>query len=108
MIYRGKFAKDILNSTLKNLKSNYSKGYFFEDKTWVAFDNSTKNCWVEEFSSEEMAICWLENFFEISDIENFESFKINDELIFIPNIGYLKLNIEKERLMPKFYPLSSN
>lgn len=39
-----------------------SKGYFFDEKCsrWVAFDNSSNDCFVENFKNESEAIRWLE------------------------------------------------
>jgi hypothetical protein len=36
-----------------------TKGYYPDKDRWVAFDNTTGNCWVEEFESEELALSWL-------------------------------------------------
>lgn len=107
MIYTGKTASYILQQTLEDVKYSLSKGYFFEKNTWIAFDNSDENCWVEEFHTEAKAICWLKNFFEISEIENFEALKISDELIFIPNHGYLTIKFENDVITSKFYPFSA-
>ncbi|MCK9450916.1 MAG: hypothetical protein M0Q90_04445 [Bacteroidales bacterium] len=104
MIYTGKTANTLLHQNLEDRKSNICKGYFCQENRWIAFDNSTGNCWVEEFYTEEKAICWLENFFEISEIKNFEAIKISSQLIFIPNDGYLTTTYEKEILTLKFYP----
>lgn len=106
MIFKGNTAKKLLQQSLINSRSNLSKGFFFEENIWVAFDNSSRNCWVEEFDSEQKAICWLENFFDISDNEDFDALKLNNELIFIPKNGYLSLKIEKDEIIPKFYPFS--
>lgn len=44
-----------------------TKGYFFDEKSgkWVAFDNSSNDCFVEEFNSEGEAIGWLKGYFEL-------------------------------------------
>lgn len=43
------------------------KGCFFDEKSgkWMAFDNSTNDCFVEEFNSEAEAIGWLKGDFEL-------------------------------------------
>lgn len=107
MIYIGKTANNILQKNLKNRKNNKCCGCFLNKNIWIAFDNSTENCWVEEFKTEEMAICWLENFFEISEIEEFEVLRINDRLLFIPNNGYLQVNSQNDIIISKFHPLSA-
>lgn len=45
-----------------------TKGYFFDDKSgkWVAFDNSSNNCFVEDFNTELEAIGWLKGDFELT------------------------------------------
>lgn len=44
-----------------------TKGYFYDEKydRWVAFDNSTNDCFVEEFDTESDAIDWLKGIFEL-------------------------------------------
>lgn len=36
-----------------------TKGWFKDGKTYVAFDNTTGDCWIEEFSNEKSAERWL-------------------------------------------------
>lgn len=45
-----------------------AKGYFFEEKShrWVAFDNSTYDCFVEDCNTEEEAIGWLKEELELA------------------------------------------
>lgn len=38
----------------------HSTGYWKEDGTWVAFDNTTGDCWVEEFKTEAKARRWCD------------------------------------------------
>lgn len=94
----GEFASKTLKELFKDRKSNKSRGYFFKNDVFVAFDNSTYDCWVEEFEKEEMAICWLEKYFEISERNDFQAKKINRDLLSIRNIGYLKLKFENNTL----------
>ena len=44
-----------------------SKGYFFDNKygKWVAFDNSSNECFVEEFLDEDQAMSWLKGKIEV-------------------------------------------
>lgn len=44
-----------------------SKGYFFDNKSgkWIAFDNSSNECFVEEFMDEGRAISWLKGEIEV-------------------------------------------
>jgi hypothetical protein len=48
--------------------NDYSKtmGYYLDKNKWVAFDNSTGDCWVEEFESEELALSWLKGELDIN------------------------------------------
>lgn len=98
MIYCGTTAKEIL---LGNNTQNGFKGYFLDEKKWVAFDNNSGDCWVEEFNNEEMAICWLEDLYEISEINNFEVVKIEKGLYYIPQSGFIRIeyqgNVAKTR-----------
>lgn len=103
MIYTGKQANNIFQKVLVNRKIEKCCGYFFEKNAWVAFDNSTEDCWVEEFKSEELAICWLENFFEVSEPTEFDVLKLNDKLLFIPFSGYLQINFIDEKVITKFF-----
>lgn len=44
-----------------------AKGYFFDGKSnqWVAFDNSTYDCFVEDCNTESEAIGWLKGELEL-------------------------------------------
>lgn len=52
-----------LNWLLSQHKSNWwisqTSGYYFNDGKWVVFDNSTGDCWVEEFNTEVQCIKYL-------------------------------------------------
>lgn len=108
MIYLGKTANTILQKNLKNRNYNRCRGYFLDRKVWIAFDNTNGNCWVEEFASEGMAICWLEHFYEISEIDEFEVLKLNKDLFFIPKNGFLNIQFQKDLVTSKFYPFGIN
>ena len=67
-MYIGKEAEDILTDILDNQEGDrYPKhkgatGYFLDESgVYVAFDNTTCDCWVEEFDTVEEAINWIEN-----------------------------------------------
>lgn len=64
MTYKGEKAKQVLNETLAmydNDKEQYTrntgtKGYFKNEiGTYTAFDNTTGDCWVEDFDTEKQA-----------------------------------------------------
>ena len=104
MIYYGKTARDLLQKNLDDRNYNKCRGYFIDDNTWVAFDNTSGNCWVEEFKNEETAICWLEQFFEMSQLNEFEVFKLEKNLFFIPNSGFIKIQFVENSITSKFHP----
>lgn len=39
----------------------YVNGYFEEEGKWVAFDNTTGDCWVEDFDTEDQARLYAMN-----------------------------------------------
>ena len=72
MLYTGEQAHEVVGvilesvTTDKNGNSSYpahegDQGYYKEGGKWVAFDNSTCDCWVEEFKTRKAAIAWLNN-----------------------------------------------
>ena len=69
MMYTGEEAKKILEEILANEKDGHyplhegDTGYYGEahDQYFVAFDNTTGDCWVEEFATKERAIYWIKN-----------------------------------------------
>lgn len=72
-IFRKEAAKGVLSYLIRN-DGNYTaneysktKGYYFDDKSgkYVAFDNSTNECFVEEFNTESRAIGWLNGEFNV-------------------------------------------
>lgn len=106
MIYYGKLAKSTLQKNLNNADFKRCKGYFQDENAWVAFDNSRRDCWVEEFKSEKMAICWLENFFEISEYRYFKVMRITKNWLFIPNRGFMNIKFHQNIIKTKFHTFS--
>ena len=39
----------------------FVSGYYQEDKRWVAFDNTSGDCWVEDYPSEKSAAKYANN-----------------------------------------------
>jgi len=73
-----KVCKELLDSQSENYyqkrkEGNQKRGYFPDvtsrtNKTvYVAFDNRTNDCWVEEFETPKLAISWLNDEFEVDD-----------------------------------------
>lgn len=69
--YSGESARNACEAILKagkNEKYNIpvkgfileSSGFWKENGKWVAYDNSTYDCWVEEFSTRKEARTWCE------------------------------------------------
>lgn len=78
-----KVCTDLLNEESENhyrkrKDGNQKRGYFPEvikdsNKTvFVAFDNRTNDCWVEQFDTPELAVSWLNDEFEFDDLEVFK------------------------------------
>lgn len=42
---------------------------FKEDDSYIGIDNSTGDCWVEEFITEDLCMKWLKGEIEMSDLE---------------------------------------
>ena len=67
-IYKGEDAKRVCGMILAN--DNYdtplkgydhlSAGYWKEDGKWIAYDNTTGDCWVEEFETRRQAAQYAE------------------------------------------------
>ena len=103
MIYHSKAAQNLLEKSLRNPNLFRCKGYFKEGDLFIAFDNSTGHCNVEEFESEEMAICWVENYFEISEIDDFNIVKLSRNLYSISLVGNLKINFFEDSIVTEFF-----
>lgn len=45
----------------------HSKGFFYDDESmkWIAFDDSSGECFTEEFETDELAKKWLNNDFDV-------------------------------------------
>lgn len=106
MIYYGEKAEELLEKSLDDYNFKRCKGYYKEQNTFIAFDNSSGQCNVEEFKSEGLAICWLENYFEISEIDDFDVKKIRDGLFFISNMGQLKAELTGEFISTSFLAIN--
>lgn len=52
------------------------EGMFYcqDSEVWVGCDNSDKNCWVEEFKTEEDVIAWLND----EPVYNVNNYPLND------------------------------
>ena len=69
MIYEGKEAQELVGQILESLneKGRYplhsgDMGYYKNaNGIWTAWDNSTADCWVEDFKTRKEAIEWLGN-----------------------------------------------
>lgn len=46
-------------------KAKRTRAICWDKDVWVAVDNSTKDCWVEEFDDKQKAIDWLDRKFEV-------------------------------------------
>ena len=68
MIYTNSTAEEIVGIILESQDGTGKypayegdMGYYQDKKTdkWVAFDNISCDCWIEEFDSEEEALKWI-------------------------------------------------
>lgn len=62
----GDEAKRVVNEILENETPGKgyplhagAKGYYVDNDKYVAFDNLTQDCWMEEFDTEKEAKKWL-------------------------------------------------
>lgn len=90
MIYNNKIAQESFFKNLSNRKLK-QKGYFKKENTWIAFDNSTEELFVEEFSSEVDALFWLNNFFEYSEKSHFKYFRIFKNIYYSQKLGFIRI-----------------
>ncbi len=90
MIYNNRIAKEVYHKNLtdRNLKQ---KGIFKEKNSWIAFDNSTEDLFVEEFSSEIDALLWLNKLFEYSEKSGFKYFRIFNNLYYSQKKGFIRV-----------------
>ena len=62
-------AKEIIRAFDEKADRPYSRYLAQENGKWIAIDDSTHNCNVEEFTQRKDAIAWLKGEFEISDFQ---------------------------------------
>ena len=55
-----------------------AQGYFRDGAKYVAFDNSTNDCWVEEFRTKTGAEKWCRGLMDTDQIHEFETSLIRD------------------------------
>lgn len=90
MIYNNKIAKQIFYNNLNN-RNLKQKGFFKEKNKWIAFDNSTEDLFIEEFSSEIDAFFWLNRLFEFSEKSSFKYFRVFNNLYYSQKKGFIKV-----------------
>jgi hypothetical protein len=101
MIYTGYRAKEILEVNLEGMKRINSKGFFKEENCWIAFDNENGDCYVEEFNTEELAIAWVNNYFDMSEFDEFKIFKLIRGIYYIPGTGIVCVSFQKYNIESK-------
>ena|SRR5690554_3535562 len=90
MIYNNRIAKEVYHKNLTD-RSLKQKGVFKEKNKWIAFDNSTEDLFVEEFSSEIDALFWLNKLFEYSEKSDFKYFRILNNLYYSQKKGLIRV-----------------
>lgn len=91
MIYFGSKAKSILINNLDDYGYSNSTGIYKDNDIWIAFDNRTEHCNVEEFDSLIKAVAWIILYDEIDDFEEFSAYKFCNEFYLIPSVGVLRV-----------------
>ena len=75
-MYQGDKAKALCDEILNGGKNERyplhfgAKGFFQDSGKYVAFDNSSKDCWVEEFYTRESAVGWCSGAMETEEAQN--------------------------------------
>ena len=75
-MYQGDRAKVLCDEILNGVKDERyplhsgAKGFFQDGGKYVAFDNSSKDCWVEEFYTRESAVGWCSGAMETEEAQN--------------------------------------
>lgn len=75
-MYQGEKAKALCDEILNGRKNERyplhfgAKGFFQDGGKYVAFDNSSKDCWVEEFYTRESAVGWCSGAMETEEAQN--------------------------------------
>ena len=84
-IYQGEEARQIYGEILESERKSRelvfpahtgAQGIFVEDGKYVAFDNSTNDCWVEEFKSEQVALSWVRGELSAEDAHKLDNIKL--------------------------------
>ena len=75
-MYQGDKAKALCEEILNGVKDERyplhfgAKGFFQDGGKYVAFDNSSKDCWVEEFYTRESAVGWCSGAMDTEEAQN--------------------------------------
>ncbi len=96
MIYYGKKANSILDSILYENISIKAKGYYKESQSWIAFDNTRRECFIEEFLKEAEAVAWVNGYAEVSEIKEIRLTKLFNGVFYFEGIGFVKTIIRNE------------
>ena len=84
-IYQGEEARQIYGEILESERKSRelvfpahtgALGIFVEDGKYVAFDNSSNDCWVEEFKSEQVALLWVRGELSAEDAHKLDNIKL--------------------------------
>lgn len=54
--------------------------YQTEDNMWVAIDNRTGDAWTEEFTTKEQCLAWLNDEFEMSELDEHIAIREEDNI----------------------------
>ena len=84
-VFRGDEAQRIYGEILESERKSRelvfpahtgAQGVFVEDGKYVAFDNSSNDCWVEEFKTEQVALSWVRGELSAEDAHKLDNIKL--------------------------------
>ena len=99
MIYVGKKAEELFRANIENRVDRIS-GYFKDADYWIAYDNNSREMFVEEFKDEKYAIAWVNGIDVIFD-EQIKVRQIFSRFYYIPKYFFLKITIKDEIMTSK-------
>ena len=100
-MYFGEKAKKQFELNIENRIDRIS-GYFKDENYWIAYDNTSREMFVEEFKEEKNAIAWLSGFDVIFN-ERIKIKQIFSGFYYISKNIFLRIKIKNEIITSKVY-----
>ena len=101
MICTGQTARELFESNIEDRYTRVS-GYFRNGNYWIAYDNNSREMFVEDFKEEKDAVAWLNGFDVILD-EKIKVRQIFPKFYYISKNIFLKATIKDEVMTSKVY-----